>query len=109
MPQNDFSQILMSAVEESFSSLGDSPKQAIFYHLESHFKIKKENIPLNLREFAEALEKLFGPGASYLEQLITKRMYDKIGLNLEEQDCADFIDCVQKLKEHLSAEAKGKR
>ncbi len=109
MPQNDFSQILMSAVEESLSSLGDSPKQAIFYHLESHFKIKKENIPMNLTEFARALEKLFGPGASYLEQLITRRMYDKMGLDLEEEDCSDFMDCVRKLKEHLSAEADGKR
>jgi hypothetical protein len=40
LPQNDFSKILLSAVEESLSSLGDSSKQAIFFHLETSFKIK---------------------------------------------------------------------
>lgn len=105
MPQNDFRRILMSAVEESLSSLGDSPKQAIFYHLESSFKIKKENIPLSLTEFVEALEKIFGPGASYLEQLITKRLYEKMGLNLEEEQCQDFIQCVDNLKKRLLQEA----
>jgi len=95
----------MSAVEESLSSLGDSPKQAIFYHLESYFKIKKENIPLNLTEFAQALERIFGPGASYLKQLITKRLYEKIGLQLEEEQCKDFIQCVDNFKKRLVEEA----
>jgi len=96
----------MSAVEESLSSLGDSPKQAIFYHLESYFKIKKENIPTNLTGFAQALEKLFGPGASYLEQLIMKRLYEKIGLIPEEENCKSFIECVDHLKKHLREEAQ---
>ena len=101
MAQNDFSQILMSAVEEGLSSLGDSPKQAIFYHLESYFKIKKENIPLNVREFAQALEKLFGPGASYLEQLITKRLYQKIGIDSTQENYKNFVECVNDFKQLL--------
>jgi hypothetical protein len=108
LPQNDFSQILMSAVEESLSSLGDSPKRAIFYHLESHFKIKKENIPTNLTDFATALEKLFGPGATYLEQLIAKKLYEKIGLNPEKENCNNFIECVDKFKRHLREEEHGR-
>jgi hypothetical protein len=47
--QNNFSEILLAALEESLSSLGNSPKQAILFHLEASFNIKKEHIPENNR------------------------------------------------------------
>ena len=63
----NFRKILLVAVEEGLSSLGDSPKQAILFHIKGSFKITKEDIPGNLAEFLKALEGIFGPGASYLE------------------------------------------
>ena len=101
MPQNNFSEILLAAVEESLSSLGDSPKQAIFFHLEASFKIKKERIPENIMEFAKALEKIFGPGALYLEKLIVKRLYEKLGLEFEDVESRDFLECVDNVKKRL--------
>ena len=101
MPQNNFSEILLAAVEESLSSLGDSPKQAILFHLETSFKITKEHIPENITEFAKALEKIFGPGALYLEKLIVKRLYEKLGLELENVESRDFLECVDNVKKHL--------
>jgi hypothetical protein len=101
LPQNDFSKILLSAVEESLSSLGDSPKQAILFHLEASFKIKKEKIPANLTEFAKALEGIFGPGASYLEKLIVKRLYEKLGLRFQNTEPLDFLECVENVKKRL--------
>jgi len=81
--------------------LGDSPKKAIFFHLEASFKIKKEHIPQNLTEFARALEGIFGPGASYLEKLIIKRLYEKLGLEFEDAERLDFLECVENVKKHL--------
>ncbi len=101
MPQNNFSKILLTAVEESLSSLGDSPKQAIFFHLENSFKIKKEGIPTNLTEFAKALEGIFGPGASYLEKLIAKRLYEKLGLDFENEGNWDFLESVTQVRKRL--------
>jgi len=101
LPQNHFSKILLSAVEESLSSLGDSPKQAILFHLESSFKIKKEKIPANLTEFAKALEGIFGPGASYLEKLIVKRLHEKLGLRFEDTASLNFLECVENVKKRL--------
>ena len=101
MPQNNFSKILLLAVEESLSSLGDSPKQAILFHLESSFRIKKENIPTNLTEFAKALEGIFGPGASYLERLIVKRLYEKLGLEFENAEGWDFLKSVENVKKRI--------
>ncbi|MGC9345249.1 MAG: hypothetical protein ACP5ER_00445 [Candidatus Bathyarchaeales archaeon] len=104
MPQNNLRKILLEAVEEGLSSLGDSPKKAIFFHLETSFKIKKDNIPANLTEFAKALEKIFGPGASYLEKLIIKRLYEKLGLEFEEIENWDFLEYIDNVKKHLPLE-----
>lgn len=101
MTQNDFSKILLSAVEESLSSLGDSSKQAIFFHLEFSFNIKKEQIPSQLTEFTSALETIFGPGASYIEKLIARKLHDKLGLRFEDQNSWNFVDSVRNIKQHV--------
>lgn len=101
MPPTNFKKILLVAVEEGLSSLGDSPKQAIFFHLETSFKIRKDNIPANPTEFAKALEKIFGPGASYLEKLIAKRLYEKLGMEFEEIENWDFFEYVNNVKQRL--------
>jgi hypothetical protein len=101
LPQNNLRKILLEAVDEGLSSLGDSPKQAIFFHLETSFEISKDSIPANLTEFSKALEKIFGPGASYLEKLIVKRLYEKLGLELEEVENWDFLEYVNNAKKHL--------
>ncbi len=98
MPQNNLNDIILAAVEDGLSSLGDSPKQAIIFHLETSFHIKKECIPENLTEFTKALEGIFGPGASYLEKLILKHLYGKLGLKFEEKswNFQEYIDNVKK-------------
>jgi hypothetical protein len=93
-----FEKILLTAVEEGLSSLGDSPKQAILFHLETSFKIGKDNIPANLTEFAKALEKIFGPRASYLEKLIVRRLYTKLGLEFEEAEDWNFFEHINNVK-----------
>lgn len=81
--------------------LGDSPKQAIFFHLESSFQMKEENIPGNLAEFKKALEGIFGPGAVYLEKAIVRRLNEKLGLELEEGKNRDFLECVEIAKSQI--------
>ena len=104
MSQNNLNDIILAAVEDGLSSLGDSPKQAIIFHLETSFNIKKEQIPENLTEFTKALEKIFGPGASYLEKLIVKNLYERFGLELESLENTDFLDSVESLKKRLLSE-----
>jgi hypothetical protein len=103
LPPKNFSEILLAAVDESLSSLGDSPKQAILFHLEDSFKIKKERIPENITEFTKALEKIFGPGAVYLENLIAKRLYEKLGLKFQNVESRDFLECVNCVKKRMPA------
>jgi hypothetical protein len=105
LSQNDFGNIISSAVEESLSCFGNSVKQAIFFHLETSFQIDKEDIATNLAEFKDALERIFGHGATCIEKLITKRVYEKVGLDPDDVDQMDFFRCINKAKNRNSARA----
>lgn len=79
MPKRSFERLLLKAIDEGLSSLGDSPKRAVYFYLEKRFNIKKREIPYKIEDFIDALEKIFGLGAKFLEILIIKRLYEKVG------------------------------
>jgi hypothetical protein len=84
MPNVEFEKLLLEAVDEGLASIGESSKQAIYFHLEKDFKIKKQEIPRKIEAFILAVEKIFGIGANFLEALILKALYEKTGLKGKE-------------------------
>jgi len=88
--KRSFEKLLLEAVDEGLSSLGMSSKQAIYFHLEKSFNIKKKEVPYKNKAFAKAIEKIFGLGANFLEILIMKRLYEKIGGVFEWDASIDF-------------------
>ena len=74
---------MLESVDEALTSLGDSAKQAIYFHLQNRFEIKRNEIPQHVEDFAQGLEKIFGIGAQFLEILIMKNLYERIGHPLE--------------------------
>jgi len=76
--QRDFEKLLLEAVDEQLNSLGESSKQALYFHLERGFNIKRQEIPYKTEAFVTAMEKIFGLGAQYLEILIMKSLHEKI-------------------------------
>lgn len=80
-PRQDerFERLLLEAVDESLSTLGDSAKQAIYFHLEKTFKVSKSEIPHKIEEFSNAIEKIFGVGARLLEIQMMQRLHEKSG------------------------------
>lgn len=83
MSERDFDKILLEAVDEGLSSLGQSAKQGIYFHLEKDFNIDKEEIPSKVNDFASAIERIFGLGANVIEILIMRRLHEKVGLNIK--------------------------
>jgi len=75
----DFESFLLEAVDDGLSSLGESSKQTIYYHLEKSFNLRREDIPTRINAFTQAIENIFGVGANFVEVLIMKKLYDKIG------------------------------
>lgn len=90
MPKPGFNKLLREAVDEGLSSLGENSKQAIYFHLKKSFNIKKQEIPYKIEALANAIEKIFGLGANFLEILIMKRLYEKIGQSFRMRGSEDF-------------------
>lgn len=100
MPNRDFDKLLLEAVDEGLSSLGESPKRAIYFYLKERFNVKKQEIPHKIEVFTDGIEKIFGLGANFLENLIVKRLYEKVGRSFEGHISKDltFIECVTMVK-----------
>jgi len=77
--RKDFEKLVLEAVDEGLSALGESSKQAIYFHLDKSFDIKREQIPDRVNAFTQALENIFGAGAGCLEVLIMSKIHEKIG------------------------------
>jgi len=90
LPEKDFDKLLLEAVDEGLASLGESSKQAIYYHLEKAFNVKKHEIPYKIEDFTRAVEKIFGLGASVLQLLIMKVLYEKVGRAVQLHEPKDF-------------------
>ena len=103
MAVTDFEKLLLEAVDECLSSLGESSKQAIYFHLEKGFNIKKQEIPRKIEAFALAMEQLFGTGANFLEALFLKTLYEKTGLTNKENSVKGltFTETVAAVKQTM--------
>ena len=76
--KGNFEKLLIEAVDNAFSSLGDSCKQAIYFHLKDCYNVSKHEIPYRIEDFADALEKIFGPGAKLIEIEIMRALFTKV-------------------------------
>ena len=90
-----FATLLVDAIDETLNSLGESVNQSIYFHIENEFKVARKDIPENLEEFQEGLEKIFGAGARFIEILIMRNLHMKIGLPLKmEGEQLEFVEYV---------------
>lgn len=73
-----FDTLLVEAIDEAITSLGEPVKNTLYFHLDNDFKITKETIPEHINEFSNVIHKIFGLGASRLEVKSLKNLYSKI-------------------------------
>jgi len=90
LSKRKFEKLLLVAVDEGLSSLGESSRQAIYSYLDRNFRIKKQEIPKKIEAFAGAIENIFGQGASLLEILIMQKLHDKVGQQIQWQTSKDL-------------------
>ena len=58
--------------------------------MEHKFTIPKQDIPYRVDDFSDALERIFGLGARYLEVLIMKKLHEKVAC-LYEWDATKWL------------------
>ena len=75
----NFEEVLLEAIDEGLSVLGESAKQSVYCHLGKTFKMNRLDIPYRLEEFTDAIEGIFGAGAKILEIQIMRCLFKKVG------------------------------
>jgi nucleoside-diphosphate-sugar epimerase len=76
--KDNFEKLLMEAVDTVFSSLGDSCKQALYFHLKHRYNIIEQEIPQRIEDFADTLEEIFGLGAKLIEIEIMRALFAEV-------------------------------
>jgi hypothetical protein len=101
-----FDELLLNAIDEALFSLGESAKQSIYFHIENKFSVSRDEIPENIEEFQTGLEKIFGAGARFIEILIMKNLYSKIGhpLIMKGSEQLEFVEYVDAAKQSFLKE-----
>ena len=93
-----FEEVLLEAIDESFSWLGESEKQAIYFILKKTYKISKQEIPYRIEEFTEAIEEIFGLGAKIIEIRIMKDLFSRMGYSfpyIHSQEGLEFTKYIE--------------
>jgi len=99
MKRLDFDKTLLEAVDHALLAFGESPKEAIYYHLNKTFKLQREDIPEDTDKFSHALNTIFGPGAEIIEKLIVKNLYNRLNLDFEESASLEITDYISQARE----------
>jgi len=98
MIYQEFNEALLEAIDSAFSSLGKSCRRALYFHLETTFRLPRRQIPERLDEFDEALETIFKRGAVFLEKLILRKLCETLGVGAVEDDALDFVESISVIR-----------
>jgi len=90
LPRKEFDKLLLKAIDEGLSSMGESSKHAVYFHIEKSFNIRRDEIPCKIEDFARAIESIFGLGAHFLEIIIMKQLHERIGGGFRWPESSDF-------------------
>lgn len=92
----EFRNLLLEAVDEALSILGETSKDAIFFFIKEKFGLGKEEIPQNLEKFSNALRMMFGDtGCFFLEEQILNRLYTRLGIIHQRRPNQKFSACIR--------------
>lgn len=93
-----FSELLLDAIDESLSVLGDQPRQAVYQYLMTMHSIQREEIPDKPEEFVLGLRKALGAASSVIERLILKKLFQRLGSTFRETQNLEFEDYINDAK-----------
>jgi hypothetical protein len=100
----EFNQLILEAIDDALSVLGDEPvKSSFYYHLEKRANIEHHEIPNKLEDFHEALTGLFYDGAVILERRICRSLYAKLHFELPRDNGCTLKECVREALERYES------
>jgi PAS domain S-box-containing protein len=103
LSEQEFNELLLTAIDETLCALGEGAKTAIYFHIEKKYKIKKTAIPKKIESFTQALEKLFGIGSKPIELMLLQNLSSRVEVDDESFTLEDvtFLTNLEKIKKQV--------
>lgn len=88
---------ILQCIDEGLQVLGESSKDAIYYHLEYNYKLKRKEIPRKPETFCKGLKAMFGEdGANVIRKWIIEKL--KGTFHLKHHSVTTFAKAVNEIK-----------
>ena len=84
--QRRFDQLLLDAIDEVLSSLGEPVRNHLYIHFENDFLISRNELTQRIEEFSDVLYRIFGSSAKHLEIRFIQTLYTKISVDQDVED-----------------------
>ena len=96
----DFDKLLLEAIDQGLSCIGEDARKEIYYHLETDCGIPKDRIPANIVACCLFLKSIFGESVYVLELEIMKALFAKTNrvLNWRDNEKLTLSEYVQKAR-----------
>ncbi len=93
-----FGELLLAAIDESLSVLGEEPKRALYQYLETMHSLRRDDIPDHVEEFSRGLKRALGGASSVIQRLILRKLFQSLGGTFRESQGLEFPDYVMDAK-----------
>jgi len=97
-----FNDALLNAVDIALGSIGESCKQALYFHMKATFHIERTEIPEKIEGFDDALRSIFKDGAVFLEKLIVATLCEDLKVKFDTKESFDFTEAISKIHNMVS-------
>jgi hypothetical protein len=102
-----FDSLLLESIDETVRGvLGEAPLQTMFYSLEKHLGLRREEVPARLGDFEKGLVALFGRrSAPVVIRMIVRNLCGKLGIPYQQRTDCDFKTYVEECKRKYEEKA----
>lgn len=103
-----FEKVLLKCIDRALLILGESPRKAIYFHLEKRERVKREEIPEKLDEFIEGLRAIFGSGSFLIEKRIVEELFKEFEIPYPHRENShDLVESLNYVANVLVRKNKG--
>ena len=96
--RHKFDEVLSEAIEQALTVMGESVKKIVYYHIQTKYLLKPEDISKNPDLFVLAIESLLGKGSACIEELILIKICEAYKLDYKNFVSEKFEESIKLLR-----------
>jgi hypothetical protein len=97
-------ELILEIIDKCLSSLGENPKNAVWFCIEKDFTISHQEAPKKLETVEKILQSIFGLGYNFLEALFREYLVEVTGEDLSGKK--GISECVSYLRSKNKSSAE---